>query len=250
MARLTKKEIAQHELALAVLEKDVLTHEDKLLVFENWQESAENVNSKHGAFFTPWPMASEFTLEMVDAKRVVDLCAGIGTLSYAYWWHYGGKTRYGRDDVELTCVELNPKYVEVGRKILPEATWIEADIFDLPPEIGEFDLAVSNPPFGKIKTDGDPPNYRGSEFEYKVIDLAMSVAEYGAFIIPQRSSGFALSGVPYFRRTDDKKYLKFVNETGIHLDVGVGVDTSAEEMNTWHGVKPKVEFAIASKENI
>jgi hypothetical protein len=31
----------------------------------------------------------------------------------------------------ITCVEINPDYPRVGGKLLPEATWISADIFDI-----------------------------------------------------------------------------------------------------------------------
>lgn len=45
---------------------------------------------------------------------------------------------------DITCVELNPHYVEVGKKVVPEATWICADVLDpfLPDLLGQFDFAI------------------------------------------------------------------------------------------------------------
>jgi len=44
--------------------------------------------------------------------------------------------------------------VEVGKKIMPEANWIIGSIFDLPND-RIYDVAISNPPFGNIKTGRD-----------------------------------------------------------------------------------------------
>lgn len=90
-------------------------------------------------------------------------------------------------------MELNPDYVAVGRKVLPEATWLVANIFDLPASLTGFDCAIANPPFGRIKQAGASPRYAGGDFEYKVIDVASDRANYGVFLIPQSSSPFRLS---------------------------------------------------------
>ncbi|MEU6719794.1 hypothetical protein ABZ897_50780 [Nonomuraea sp. NPDC046802] len=46
------------------------------------------------------------------------------------------------------CVEKNPHYVAVGQRLLPEATWICGDVFDvLSMGLGRFDTALANPPF-------------------------------------------------------------------------------------------------------
>ena len=59
--------------------------------------------------------------EIIEDANIIDLCADIGILSL-YAHHH--KKCNG------TCVELNPEYVRVGKKLLPEATWINASIFD------------------------------------------------------------------------------------------------------------------------
>lgn len=238
MAKLTKEEAKSHVLAEELAQKESLTYAEKLFVLENWQESAHNVNTLSGAFFTPFGLAIEFALEanFYQDCRIIDLCAGIGTLSLAIL----DKHRFRENEIEIVCVEKNPEYVALGKKIIPEATWIEADIFDLP-DLGRFDMAISNPPFGKLKVDGKPTRYKGSEFDYKVIDIASQLADCGAFILPQGSCPFRYSGTGGYTRSDPQKYKKFHKETGIHLDIGAGVDTSVFR-DQWHGTSPSVEI--------
>ncbi|QMV86350.1 methyltransferase [Corynebacterium hindlerae] len=237
MAKLTKQEAKLHEQAEKLLEKDTLTFDDKLFILEHWQESATNVNSTHGAFFTPWGLASEFAMEASYHRdaRIIDLCAGIGALSLAVLDLH----KHRNITLDIVCVEMNPEYVAVGKKIVPEATWINSDVFDLP-DLGRFDMAISNPPFGKIKTDHKPPRYKGAEFEYKILDLAGTIADTGAYIIPQGSAPFAFSGKQYFDRWEQQKYKKFHRETGIHIDIGCGLDTN-QFRDQWKGVSPIVE---------
>lgn len=247
MAKLTKAEIKRHDEALQVLEKETLSHDEKIFIMENWQESADHVNSRSGAFFTPWKLAADFALEMNGSAKVLDLCAGIGALSYAYMWRSGGETSQGRE-VSITCVELNPSYVEVGKKILPEADWIESDVFELH-ELGDYDIVISNPPFGAIGRTGEGPKYSGKKFEYHIIDIASRYADYGAFIIPRMSAGFATGGQEGFRRNESRELAKFKKETGIHLDVGIGIEASDEQYGSWKGTAPMVEVCCAYFDN-
>ena len=117
MSKLTKREIQLHDQAVCLLQKEHLSHEDKLFIFENFREDAEHINSKSGAFFTPFGLANDFTLQIPclygKTIRIIDLCAGIGVLSYAAQLECSDRSRCYAD---ITCVELNPHYVEVGKK--------------------------------------------------------------------------------------------------------------------------------------
>ncbi|MCR5943975.1 methyltransferase [Ochrobactrum sp. XJ1] len=227
MAKLTKKQRKCHAEAEALLSLDRrLNDEETRFVFDHWHEGADFNNGAAGAFFTPYDLAADFSLE-VGAGRIIDLCAGIGALSYfAYHRHqYNGPT-------QLTCIERNPRYVEVGRKLLPEAEWILADVFDWQDwfynDLGgeKFDWSIGNPPFGKVRRSGNAPRYQGADFEYHVIDIAAEISESGAFIVPQQSANFRYSGERMFSELQGGRAAKFCKQTGWIMNPGLGIDCS------------------------
>lgn len=227
MARLSKAQTKLHNQALDYLSKDVLTYDEKIFVIENWNEGANTNNSELGAFFTPFDYANDFSLE-IFGDNVIDLCAGIGVLSFCYY-HFRHWNEPIENKPKITCVELNHSYVEVGKKILPEANWIHANVLTDWKEFGKFDFAYSNPPFGNIRSEGSSPNYTGSQFEYKVVDIANELSDgNAAFIMPQTSAPFKFSGNRgyLFDGTKNTKYKAFHEQTGIHLDAGIGIDGS------------------------
>jgi hypothetical protein len=237
MAKLTKPELRAHNQALDILTKPTLTEEDKEFVYRNWHEGATHINSAAGAFFTPFDMAFDFAID-AGGGRVIDLCAGIGMLSYAIWQ----RSRFKAGGPKITCIERNPDYLAVGQKLLPEAEWICADVFDvLEMGLGHFDSAISNPPFGNIRRDRNSPRYTGKDFEFHVIDIAAHLADYGAFIVPQGSAGFNYSGRQNYERQKEGRAVKFQKLTGLHFDSGCGVDTSFY-LDAWKGVSPMCEI--------
>ena len=228
----------------SLLEQDVLTDDDIEFVFRNYHEAANHVNGMAGAFFTPFDLAFDAALELglgqqSRSHRVIDLCAGIGVLAYATLARFPG--------VDLVCVEINADYVEIGRKLVPGATWVCADVMDVSAmeKLGRFHSAISNPPFGRVASfrGKSSARYEGGEAEYKVIDVAAGIANTGVFIIPQQSAGFAYSGVQTYDRRESEKYQKFNRDTGIYLEIGMGVDTTFEGYQGWKGVSPRVELA-------
>ncbi len=235
MAKLTKDEIKKHQAACELLKQDQLTIDERFFVLENWHEGAEHLNSSAGAFFTPASLARDFAVETF-AGRTIDLCAGIGTLSFLTWVMNGFRG-------EFTCVELNAAYADVGRKIMPEATWIVADV--LSPEIldlDHFDLAIGNPPFGKLNGSARAPRYSGSDFELKVIDVAGLLADQGTFIVPQNSAPFRFSGRDGYERVESDRLAKFYDETGIVLQPNCGIDTTVS--GPFRGTNIRTEIVV------
>jgi SAM-dependent methyltransferase len=227
--KLTKPQIKAHNEALEILKKDKLKEDEAIFVMENWREDAVHVNSAAGAFFTPWGLARDFALE-VSGKTIIDLCAGIGNLSYFAY-------REGR---EITCVEMNPDYIAVGKKIMPEARWIQGSIFDLHFDT-LFDCAISNPPFGAI---GGLRDGLGG-FEFSAINVASKLARAGVFILPQQSTPFKYSGQRNYEDLtgtdrEPRKVRSFRDKTGIKFDFNLGIDT-CYHIDQWHGVAPVCE---------
>lgn len=246
MSKLSKLDYKAHLKAVELLKQDVLSFDDKCFVLDHWQESATHVNSAAGAFFTPRGLARDFAHE-VTGQYVVELCAGIGSLAFAYWEHSG-------HEAKITCVEQNADYVAVGRKILPEAIWICADAFDyqLAGRDGEmlewdlrgrgllYDCAIANPPFGNVRTH---KNQYGA-FEYDLIAHARNIARDGVFIVPQMALPFRYSGHRLFEKVPNQKYEKFSQRTGITLEMNCGFDTSCYS-DEWAGLKPpQLEIAL------
>jgi len=237
VSKLTKLQAKAHKAACEMLEQATLSEDEKEFVLLNWREDATEVNSSAGAFFTPMNLAFDFTIE-VPSGRIIDLCAGVGMLS----WALLNRRRRDAAPLDLTCIEINPAYVEVGRKVLPEARWICASVFDVPGmHLGRFDCAISNPPFGAVKRSGNAPRYAGKDFEFHVIDIASGLAEYGAFIVPQMSAGFRYSGSQTHERQDSGRAVEFQALTGLRFEAGCGVDT-AIYLKDWRGVSPLCEI--------
>jgi hypothetical protein len=244
MAKLTKQQSKNHDIACEVLKKEYLTYEDKQLVLDYWREDCTNNVGVAGAFFTPVGLARDFNIEIPSGcKRIIDMCAGIGTLALQVVETH----RLNDEHIEMVCVELNPEYIEVGKKVIPEATWVQGSMLDeeLIKSLGHFDCAISNPPFGRVVTGRSEHflKYTGGEFEYKIIEIASIISDYGVFILPQQSCGFEYSGRQCFSKSETTKYKKFSQQTGLVLEMNCGFDTSCY-VNDWHGVKPIVEIAL------
>lgn len=236
--KLSKAQAKAHQQAMDLVYSDkTLTEDDKQFILDGFQESATEMNGLAGAFFTPWGLARDFSLEVagssLDGGGIIDLCAGIGMLSFAC------RGKHER----MVCVERNPSYVEVGKRILPEAEWYVGDVFEIAPTLGIFDWAISNPPFGAIKADSFVGNYSGAKFEYKVMELASQISEFGAFILPQMSAPFRYSGQQNYRDEIDESCQRFMDQAGIAMEVGCGIDTSVY-LRDWKGVSPLCEIVV------
>lgn len=230
--KLSKCEAKAHTRAMDLIHSDrTLSEEERLFVMENYQESASQMNSLVGAFFTPPNLARDFSIE-VSGKRLLDLCAGIGNLAFAC----------EHRAQEIVCIERCAEYVAVGRRVMPQAHWIAADVFDFDlSTLGLFDCVIANPPFGRVPAEGFKGRYTGGEFEYRLIELASRCAQRGVFLLPQGSAPFKLSGQLCYSETNSPKARKFTAQTGIELSPNCGIDT--EQYRTdWHGVSPICEI--------
>lgn len=223
---LSKNELKNHQIALDLVHSDrKLLEDDKIFILENYQASSHAMSKFHGAFFTPLELAYDFTIEIPDSSEgldIVDLCAGIGTLSFASL----------RKAKSLTCVEYNKEYIEVGKRVLPEADWIEGDALSFDPNGKIFDIAISNPPFGNIRTGSDEALlYKGSKFEWKIAEKAHSIARLSSFIIPTMSAD-----------RNNALYEKFSKLTGVDFEDSC-VDIS-DYRKQWKGASPHCSIVV------
>lgn len=60
----------------------------------------------------PLDLASDFAID-VGTGRVIDLCAGIGVLSY----FVKERSKWNSQPTEIICVERNHRYVEIGKNL-------------------------------------------------------------------------------------------------------------------------------------
>lgn len=239
MSKLTKRQLKAHREAEAILAKDRLTDDDRQFIFENWHPGAETNTTAASAFFTPVGLAFDFEIDAPGHGHILDACAGIGVLS----WVISARYFYRNSGTypNITAIERNPAFVAIGRKLLPWVNWIEADIFTLPDlNLGEFDCVVANPPFGRMNKPSRRFRYSGPCFELALIDMMADHAKAGAFIIPQMSAPFQLSGVQSHDRRETEESKRFYDQTGLYLSEGCGIDCSYHKKD-WHEVAPTVE---------
>ncbi|MFF7074831.1 class I SAM-dependent methyltransferase [Streptomyces pseudovenezuelae] len=120
-------------------------------------------------------------------------------------------------------------------------------VLDVPGmDLGPFDCAISNPPFGRIKRSRNAPGYRGPLFEFHVIAVAETLARRGAFIIPRESSPFRIETTGFVAQ-DPPAYERFHRETGIKLRPNPGIPTDLFR-DQWRDASPAVEIVVHNRD--
>ena len=260
MAKLSAMKSKRHGEAMDLVNLErPLTMTEKEFVLANYKPHAEHNVKDIQAFFTPIELAMAATIEMPNPDeyknkaKILDICAGIGTLAFAYY-HYSGY-RCNKDNTEIVCVEVTDEFIKVGKRILPEATWIKADMFclnaadDVLDNVKidtDFDCFISNPPFCKI------PNYGlglvGTKGCYLTAQIGMKLSKYGVMIVPKCNCPFEYSGRDNYEEIYNRDYNKF--EDGSLLKFAPScVDTEEvlddnDEPIQWDGVKVSTEIVI------
>ncbi len=245
MAKLSKQKIKLHEEAMELIKKDTLTITDRDFVFENYQPSYDHNVGQLAAFFTPLEMTYSVAMYCPDSGTVVDIAAGIGGLSRAII--DAAKSNGNPFNMKVVCIERNPRFVEVGKKLVPEAKWIQGDVYDqeLWNKLGKFDYAVSNPPFGNIGQDKSWPKYTGVA-DLMALGVAMEVASAGTFILPQASVPFEYSGKQTYTPRPSKNFDKFLEQYPSCRVACSSIDTGEFEKE-WVDASPKVEIITFEK---
>jgi hypothetical protein len=249
MAKLSKQELKNHAEAerLAGLSRR-LTNAEQYFILEHFRPGA-GAKTYGQMFFTPLDLAGELAVHRLEGRgTVVDIGAGIGALTRSC-------IDYGMLDPKkpkYVCIERSPRNVEIGRKVVPEAEWVEGDAFD--PEIwerlGKVDYVISNPPFGNVASANDTDSYRAFQKELgkvpahlKAVSLALRFSKLGGiFILPQGDLPFDYSGCDtYHRKSPSTALAKFMKTWPAATFNCRAVDCSVYK-NEWKDASPKVEL--------
>jgi len=253
MAKLTKAENKKHSQACQILLQDTLSYEDKEFVINNWFADAQHNVTENAVFFTPVELAREAATFLhlnfppnKEKIKVLDLCAGIGLLSFMV----KEQSCFG-EVLDITALELNPDYVSVGKKILPEAKWITMDVFSEEEWVRNniqnehYDCVISNPPFG-LKGRYQWKGYDGPA-DLLACAISLEKSDFGIFILPQNSVPFRYSGRNHYEVLESsvwnklKKYYPNANADCISVDTSI-------YKSMWHGASPIVELVQISNQ--
>ena len=79
-----------------------------------------------GAFFTFEMLTWDFILDADCRGDCIELRSGIGRLSYYQLLR--------NNPTHITCLELNPEYVMIGKSVLPEPEWITGNALQYSPD--------------------------------------------------------------------------------------------------------------------
>jgi len=251
MAKLSKQQLKDHNkaLELVALERD-LTTDERYFVLEHYCPGA-GAKTYGQMFFTPLGLAGELAIHRwADFGTVVDIGAGIGALTRTC-------LDYGMLDPrkpKYICIEQSAENVRIGKKVVPEAEWIQADAFN--PEtwkqIGEVDYIISNPPFGNVKmaveAKGEYNEFQkslgGGVAHLKAVGLCMKFSAYGGtFILPQGDLPFEYTGRSNYKVKDSvsshlERFQKVWPNTAFKCQA---VDCSVYEKE-WKDASPTVEL--------
>lgn len=239
MAKLTKPELAKHQAACALLDlARPLTLDEIEQVYTDWHEGAESNQTAASAYFTPVDLARDLRFEMPHRGTMIDLCAGTGRLAYfaggqgmwEEWRHH-----YDR----IVCVEANPAYVAIGRRLFPDAEWICADVLDPAwrRTVGTFDKAICNPPFGATtRSPHRAPRYGGAQFDLAVMDVAATLAPDCWALVPRDRARWDYRGL----QRPSKRADEFQTATGYDLHRFASVEPDYYR-DQWRGTSPSVE---------
>jgi len=242
--KLSKRKLKLHDQAEEILQKEELNGADKEFVFENWHPAVNHDVTGHAVYFTPEGLASELAMQLYGEELVVlDLCAGIGMLS----WSVVNAYRWTGKIPRIIAVEFNKDFVEVGKKLVPEAEWIQGNIFDDETwaQIDcPIDIVISNPPFGAIasyKYDRKLPA------DLEIVGRALDISPKGGiFILPSGSVPFEYSGVSYYKSKESSawnRFLKYYPDVEINC---CSIDTEVYR-DEWRMANPRVELVDIRK---
>ena len=236
MARLTKPQEKKHDEALSLLSLNrKLKDEETEFVFRHYSAMATHRVAKGAIYFTPYEIASELAVmaRLQGGGRVIDYAAGIGVLTHhmlisEYW---DAKPKHH------VCVEIDPEFVEVGKKLLPRVEWVCGNIFDreLVQSLGTFTIGIANPPFGVVPSLASGKVWLKAKVpaHLATVELMVRMCQYGGFVIMPRVDQ---EYQPQTGRLSDALQRLLTAFPGLH--VGMCMDLDWDQYPKWQGANP------------
>ena len=213
-------------------------------IFNHFQPGYCRDISRAANFFTPRQDALAVAQAGGARGRVLEPSAGIGAIAHAVFTQNSWDER-DRSHLKLTCVELVEEFVALGKLMVPAATWICGNIFDVLPTLGEFDCFAGNPPFGNIPSNQS--KVWGNDIAFGMIqELLPQCHSGGTFILPEghNSSGWR-SGDFFGRGEPSSKALRFkkLNPAWLISPTSFGLS------NAWHGTGVTCEIVNIERDD-
>lgn len=239
--KLSKLQRKQHGEAESLLSLGrTLKEDERMFVLDHWLPGATGDPGIHGVFFTPRSIAESISYYPSEGP-VIDACAGIGRLAFHCWlaskWSNHPK-------FTLTCVEFNSNYVEVGRRVLPEAEWIRADLTDYAASLDgkrPFREAISNPPYGKVPTLREWRGYTGPAHLVAAAVLG-DITRYGGWMIVPEAD-IAQSFRSQGRVVEDSSFYQKFRAARPDLSLSHYSHDFSQYRSEWMGASPNVTLA-------
>lgn len=234
--KLTKQQTKAHDEVMALLSlQRSLSRDEIAQCYRDYIPGATNNIGKGGIFFTPPDLARDFACCTVDRGRVLDACAGTGILAWRMF-----EQSPNADRLHVTCVETNPEFIEVGKRLLPQAEWVRGDMFDLSfvKSLGTFSQGVSNPPYGRVPTVACKwTTFRGSA-HLMMAEILLRLCERSAdMIVPAQDVYWAGDSCPNVERSANLKLFRAALPGVDVVPHPIECEIYREQ---WRGASPKV----------
>lgn len=146
------------------------------------------INGHAGSFLQSKSLEAALKVEIGSSKNILMLYAGVGVM---------GLVLQGlKNKAEITCVEQDSNLIAVGKRLLPEANWIQADPYSFKqsnPDVN-YDVVISTP---TTEFSGNGYNY-----EHTLMNSLKTLTQRIIHFIPN-------SGLILFVRKQSREYHAF-----------------------------------------